>query len=127
MSDIYDSPKTKTIKPYKENQKRFQSRKSKEELIGKQLIFDTTNMKENNNIINNNNDLKGKNYTQPLYINNNISLKKKECKPEFGILNDFLIELENDDSYKKEKDDNKIQNSNNKDRRINYLYMPKTQ
>lgn len=128
MSKNNYSPTNKKIYHNNEKPKLLKKRRTKLSL-GKKIIFDSSNYKENdinyNNINNikinnvkNNNEIKNnkdemicKNNTQPTFIkkNNNISSINEIHKiKEFGILNDFLDELEDNETIIKKEDDNSM-------------------
>ena len=117
------SPINKKIKYYNENSKLFKKKKNRIS-IRKPLVFDSSNIKENdinfinidniriNNFKTNNNHSKiiCKNNTQPTNFKNNNDKKIKSINEidsikEFGILDDFLNELEDNETIIKKKEE----------------------
>ena len=133
------SPKTNKIIYYEDNHKLLKKRKNRIS-IGKILIFDSSSIKENdlnytnkknqrninvkdnhnlnksNEIYDSSNKIIYKNYTQPVINRNNnkiniTSINEIDSIKEFGLLNDFFNELE-DNENNNDKENNYMKNEN---------------
>jgi len=133
------SPKNNKIIYYEDNHKLLKKRKNRIS-IGKILIFDSSSIKENdpnytnkknqrninvkdnhnlnksNEIYDSSNKIIYKNYTQPVINRNNnkiniTSINEIDSIKEFGLLNDFFNELE-DNENNNDKENNYMKNEN---------------
>ena len=137
MINKNNSSSIKEILFYEDNEKYLKKKRNKIS-IGRHLVFNSTNIKEKDNINNpikikaTNNKLKNifemddlndninpKNYTQPEIIRNNnkciISIREIDSIKEFGLLDDFFQKLENEETKIKKKEDISQENEKKED------------
>ena len=151
------SPKTNKIIYYEDNHKLLKKRKNRIS-IGKILIFDSSSIKENdlnytnkknqrninvkdnhnlnksNEIYDSSNKIIYKNYTQPVINRNNnkiniTSINEIDSIKEFGLLNDFFNELEDNENNNDKENNFDIEENdeyNNDDRNDQDYTIPGT-